>query len=136
MKCAEPAHPVAGRAQRSSCYRSLRGLGPLSINQKLSLHPVFLLYPLNRRQRGARTSRAAVDLAITRQLKDTGPISRFHARRSSQHRAKRGHVAALHWPGLGELLLWYSRTTTLHYAYRCWSLQREPFLPLSHNLIS
>ena len=35
----------------------------------------------------------------SRQLEDTDPISQFHAHRSSQHRAKRGQVAALHWPG-------------------------------------
>jgi hypothetical protein len=28
-------------------------------------------------------------------LEDTGAISEFHAHRSSQHRAKQGHVAAL-----------------------------------------
>ena len=86
---------------------------------------------------GIEARRASLSISpLSRQLKDTGPISQLHAPRSSQHRAKRGHVAALHWPGLGEPLLWYSRTAILHYAYRCWSLQREPFLPLSHNLIS
>jgi hypothetical protein len=37
-------------------------------------------------------------LPSSRQLKDTGPIGHFHAHQSSQHRAKRGQVAALHWP--------------------------------------
>src|SRR6516165_11620310 len=80
---------------------------------------------------------APLDFAIMAsidRLEDTGTISQFHAYRSSKHRTKHGHVAAL--PRSGELLLWYSQTTTLHYSYRGWSLQRESFLPLSLNLIS